>query len=171
MNCWSHRPRSSRTFHSIDKPLFIRWWPGLFVFTIWSATELKKKNLGEGSHLDPPNIYTMVTPLVGTEACLPWCTISSSFQNSLKMSGHRVYDFLEFWCLVNLVPFMPDIGFQLLKSSWLSLTYFLFNDAPNVLWVKDLEHLDSFTMNPCCCNSWSMWFGIVLLKYTRPSLK
>ncbi len=63
MNCWSHRPRSSRTSHSIDKPLFIRWWPGLFVFTIWSATELKKKYLGEGSHLDPPNIYTMVTPL------------------------------------------------------------------------------------------------------------
>ncbi len=24
---------------------------------------LKKKYLGEGSHLDPPNIYTMVTPL------------------------------------------------------------------------------------------------------------
>ncbi len=61
--CWSHRPRSSRSSHSIDKPLFIRWWPGLFVFTIWSATELKKKYLGEGSHLDPPNIYTMVTPL------------------------------------------------------------------------------------------------------------
>ncbi len=52
---------SSRTSHSIDKPLFIRWWPGLFVFTIWSATELKKKYLGEGSHLDPPNVYTMVT--------------------------------------------------------------------------------------------------------------
>ncbi len=54
---------SSRTSHSIDKPLFIRWWTGLFVFTIWSATELKKKYLGEGSHLDPPNIYTMVMPL------------------------------------------------------------------------------------------------------------
>ncbi len=26
-------------------------------------TELKKKYLGEGSHLDPPNIYTMVMPL------------------------------------------------------------------------------------------------------------
>ncbi len=25
---------------------------------------LKKKYLGKGSHLDPPNIYTMVTPLV-----------------------------------------------------------------------------------------------------------
>ncbi len=63
MNCWSHRPKSSRTSHSIDKPLFIRWWAGLFVFTIWSATELKKIYLGEGWHLDPPNIYTMVTPL------------------------------------------------------------------------------------------------------------
>ncbi len=34
--------------------------------------------------------------------------ISSSFQNSLKMSGHRGYEFLEFWCW-NLVPFLPDI--------------------------------------------------------------
>ncbi len=32
-----------------------------------------------------------------------------------------------------MVPFLPDIGLQLLKSSWSSLTYFLFNDAPNVL--------------------------------------
>ncbi len=70
MNCWIHRPRSSRTSHSIDKPLFIRWWPGLFVFTIWSATELKKKYLGEGSHLDPPNIYTMVTPLLRSPRAL-----------------------------------------------------------------------------------------------------
>ncbi len=61
--------------------------------------------------------------IVGTGACLPWCSISSSFQNSLKTSGHRGYEFLEFWCL-NLVPFLPDIGFQLLKSLWSSLTYF-----------------------------------------------
>ncbi len=60
--------------------------------------------------------------IVGTGACLPWCSISSSFQNSLKTSGHRGYEFLEFWCW-NLVPFLPDIGFQLLKSLWLSLTY------------------------------------------------
>ncbi len=38
-------------------------------------------------------------------------------------SGHQGYEFLEFWCW-NLVPFLPDIGFQLLKSSWSSLTYF-----------------------------------------------
>ncbi len=54
---------------------------------------------------------------------VPCCSISSSFQNSLKTSGHRGYEFLEFWCW-NLVPFLPDIGFQLLKSSWSSLTYF-----------------------------------------------
>ncbi len=71
--------------------------------------------------------------IVGTGACLPWCSISSSFQNSLKTSRHRGYEFLEFWCW-NLVPFLPDIGFQLLKSLWSSLTYFSFNDAPNVLY-------------------------------------
>ncbi len=52
--------------------------------------------------------------IVGTGACVPWCNISTSFQNSFKMSGHRGYEFLEFWCW-NLVPFLPDIGFQLLK--------------------------------------------------------
>ncbi len=65
-------------------------------------------------------------------ACLSWCSISSSFQKSLKTSGHRGYEFLEFWCW-NLVPFFPDIGFQLLKSLCSSLMYFSFNDAPNVL--------------------------------------
>ncbi len=89
--------------------------------------------------------------IVGTGACLPWCSISSSFQNSLKTSGHRGYEFLEFWCW-NLVPFLPDIGFQLLKSSCSSLTYFLFNDAPNVLyrwkiWTagRSIQHPDSST--------------------------
>ncbi len=69
--------------------------------------------------------------IVGTGACLPWCSISSSFQNSLKTSGHQGYEFLEFWYLV---PFLPDIGFQLQKSSWSSLTYFSFNDVSNVLY-------------------------------------
>ncbi len=55
--------------------------------------------------------------IVGTGAFLPWYSISSSFQNSLKTSGHRGYEFLEFWCW-NL-----DIAFQLLKSLWSSLTY------------------------------------------------
>ncbi len=98
------------------------------------------------------------------------CSISSSFQNSLKTSGLRGCEFLEFWCW-NLVPFLPDIGFQLLKS-------FSFNDAPNVLyrwkiWTagRPIQHLDSSTTKPCCCNSCSMWFWIVLLKYTSPSLK
>ncbi len=56
--------------------------------------------------------------IVGTGASLPWCSISSSFQNNLKTSGHRGHEFLEFWCW-NLVPFLPD--FQLLKSLWSSL--------------------------------------------------
>ncbi len=71
--------------------------------------------------------------IVGTGACLPYCSIVSSFQNCLKTSGHRGYEFLEFWCW-NLVSLIPDIGFQLLKSLWSSLTYFLFNDVPNVLY-------------------------------------
>ncbi len=70
--------------------------------------------------------------IVGTWACLPWCSISS-FQNSLKTSRHGGFEFIEFWCW-NLVPFLSDIGYQLLKSLWLSLTYFSFNDAPNVLY-------------------------------------
>ncbi len=28
--------------------------------------------------------------IVGTWACLPWCSISSSFQNSLKTSEHDI---------------------------------------------------------------------------------
>ncbi len=64
--------------------------------------------------------------IVGTGVCLLWCSISSSFQNSSKMSGYRGYEFVEFWCW-DLVPFMPNIGFQLLKISWSSLTYFSFN--------------------------------------------
>ncbi len=44
--------------------------------------------------------------IVGTGACLPWCSISSSLQNSLKTSRHRGYEFLEFWCW-NLVYWFP----------------------------------------------------------------
>ncbi len=54
--------------------------------------------------------------IVGTEACLPWCSISSSFQNSLKTSGYRVYEFLEFWCW-NLVPFCQFSTWTLLLWS------------------------------------------------------
>ncbi len=89
--------------------------------------------------------------IVGTGACLPWCSFSSSFQISLKTSGHRGYEFLEFWGW-NMVPFLPDIDFHLLKSSWSSLTYFSFNDAPNVLyrwkiWTagRPIQHPDSST--------------------------
>ncbi len=51
--------------------------------------------------------------------------------------------------------------------------YFLFNNAPNVLYRgkicttgRPIQHLDSSTTKPCCCNSYSMWFCFVLLKYT-----
>ncbi len=34
-----------------------------------------------------------------------------------------------------------------------------------------IQHPDSSTTKSCCCNSCSMWFCIVLLKYTMPSLE
>ncbi len=103
--------------------------------------------------------------LVGTGTCLPWCSISSSFQNSLKMSGHQGYEFLEFWCW-NLVPLLPDIGFQLLKRLWSSLTYFVLYRLK--IWTegRPIPHSDSSTTKLCCCNSCSTWYCIVLLKYT-----
>ncbi len=58
--------------------------------------------------------------IFGTGAGLPCCSISYSFQNSLKTSGHRVYEFLC-W----------NLEFQLLKSLWSSLMYFSFNEVPN----------------------------------------
>ncbi len=75
----------------------------------------------------------------------------------LKMSGYRRYAFLEFWCW-NLVPFMPDIYFQLLKSLWSSLTYFSFNDASNVIWTagRPIQHSDSSTTKLCSSNSCSV---------------
>ncbi len=67
--------------------------------------------------------------IVGTGTCLPWCSISSFFKTVWRCPGIEVMSFC--W---NLVPILPDIGFQLLKNSWSSLTYFSFNDAPNVLY-------------------------------------
>ncbi len=114
--------------------------------------------------------------LVGMGACLPWCSISSSFQNSLKISGHRGYEFMEFGCC-NLVPFLPDVDFQLLKSLWSSLRFFSLNDAPNVLyrwktWTagRPIQHRDSSTTKPCCCNSCSMWFFISLFCWNTQGL-
>ncbi len=105
-----------------------------------------------------------------TWACLAWCSISSSFQNSLKTSEFWSYEFLECYCW-NLDPFLSDISFQLLKSSWLFFKYFSFNDAPNILyrwkiWTAGwpIQHPYSSTTKPCCCNSCIMWFCIVLLE-------
>ncbi len=44
--------------------------------------------------------------IVGMRACLPWCSISSSFQNSLMTSGHRGYGFRGVLVL-ELVLFLP----------------------------------------------------------------
>ncbi len=122
-NYWSHRPRSSRTSHSIDKPLFIRWWPGLFVFTIWYATELKKNIWGEGSHLDPPNIYTMVTPLLrvsyrGNLRCEPnlvgirfssvnpeFLSVSSPFLKWKRCINRLFHSFFRYIHLLHVFPF------------------------------------------------------------------
>ncbi len=49
--------------------------------------------------------------IAGMGACLP--CLPFSFQNRI---------------------FLPDIGFQLLKSLWSSMTYSSFNGVPNVLY-------------------------------------
>lgn len=55
---------------------------------------------------------------------------------------------------------------------------YLFKYLQNVfswkkVWIAHLavQHLDSSTMKPRCCNTCIMWFSFVLLKYARPSLK
>ncbi len=45
---------------------------------------------------------------------------------------------MEFWCW-NLVPFLPGIGLQLLKSLWSSMTYFSFNDVISVIPNKNVK--------------------------------
>ncbi len=65
-----------------------------------------------------------VSNLVGTGAMFYHGVvgISSLFKTVWRRLGIEV---MSFWSLVlELVPFLPDIGFQLLKSSWSSLTYF-----------------------------------------------
>ncbi len=69
--------------------------------------------------------------IVGTGDCYHGVASPQLFQKQFEDVWS--FEFLELWCW-NLVPFLPDIGFQPLKSSWSSLTYFLFNDAPNVLY-------------------------------------
>ncbi len=71
---------------------------------------------------------------------------------------------MEIWCW-NLVPFLPDIDFQLLESLWSSLTYFPFNDAANVLckwkiWTEGSQFSTRTLLLWCCCNSCSMWFAL-----------
>ncbi len=82
---------------------------------------------------------------------------------------------------VSVLEFGPILAwyrFPAAEEFVVVLMYFSFNDEPNVLyrwkiWTagRSIQHLDSSTTKPCCCNSCSMWFCIVLLKYTRSSLK
>ncbi len=76
--------------------------------------------------------------------------------------------FLQFfWNFWYDVMHCKKIIFQLF--SYVFDVFFLFNDAPNVLykwkiWTagRPSQQPDPSSMNPCC-NSWSMWFCIVLL--------
>ncbi len=49
--------------------------------------------------------------LVGTGA-VPWCSISSSFQNSLKTPGHQVYDLLDL-----VLEFSPILGWYMFPAA------------------------------------------------------
>ncbi len=75
--------------------------------------------------------------IVGTGACLPWCSISSSFQNSL-MSGHWGLSsgllVLEFGSIFAWYRFPAAEDFVV-------IFVFLFNDVPNVLyrWKSGLQ--------------------------------
>ncbi len=71
-------------------------------------------------------------------------SISSSFQNSLKTSGHRCYEFLEFWCR-KLLSFLPDYRFPASGEFVVIFDVFLFNDAPNILYRRNV--LDSRQAN------------------------
>ncbi len=64
-------------------------------------------------------------------------------------SRHQGYEFLEFWCW-NLVPFLPDIGFQSAEEFVVVFDVFSFNDVSNVLyrwkiWTagRPIQHPDS----------------------------
>ncbi len=111
--------------------------------------------------------------IIGTRACLPWCGISSSFQVWRRL-GIEVISFwsigVGIWSHSCLISNCWRVRGRLWHIS-------LFNNVPNFLYrwkiwtaARSIKHLDSST-EPCYCNSCSMCFCIVLLKYTRPSWK
>ncbi len=68
---------------------------------------------------------------------------------------------MSFWSCWNLVPLLPDIGFQLLKSSWSSLTYFSFNDAPNVLYRWKIWTTGQFSTRTLLLQSHAVVMAVV----------
>ncbi len=106
-----------------------------------------------------------------TGACLPWCSIFSSFQNSLKTSGHRGYEFLEFWFGIWSYYFLTQVSscwrvhghlwcvFSLMMHQMFSI------GERSGLQAGQFSTQTLLLQKPCCCNNCSMWFCIVLLKY------
>ncbi len=72
-------------------------------------------------------------------------------------------------------PILAWYRFKAAVELWSSLTYFSFMMLQILyrwkIWTAGQFSTWTLLLKPCCCNSCSMWFCIVLLKYTRPSLK
>ncbi len=87
-----------------------------------SGNETDVSILGRG-WTDVPVLSGLASPLLFKTL---WRCLGIEFMSS----GVLVLEF---------VPFLPDIDFQLLKSWWSSLTYFAFNYAPNVLYSRGVS--------------------------------
>ncbi len=72
---------------------------------------------------------TIGVKIVGKGVCLAWWSISSSFQNSLKTSGHQGYEFLEFGLILAWYRFPATEEFVVVFD------VFSFNDGPNVVYM------------------------------------
>ncbi len=85
-----------------------------------------------------------------------------------------VIEVMSFWSFgVGIWSILVWYRFTAAEEFVVVLTYFSFNDVPNVLyrwkiWTagRPIQHPHSSTTKPCCCNSCSMWFCIVQLEYT-----
>ncbi len=78
----------------LDEQIFINIWK------LWIVgNALKKIYLGKGSHLDPPNIYTMVTPLPSHPACT---TTEQQWRSSYCLSL-SIYVFTRWNCRSTII--------------------------------------------------------------------